>query len=180
MQWALVQWGYGDKSVKNFFMEPPEKVAEWFEEFYLRYPFTEKAKSYFKTLNFEAYDLSRPLGGGFWWADKRLVQIHGAQDEAAIHELGHAFWEPVRGKKKNAKKLMDAVVRLSREQDPRYSHVVTLAGHYVNGIGEWKGFLVDGNDTEMFAGLSSGSMANLSLMPEYMYEFYSGFFGSRM
>src|SRR4051794_9748829 len=167
-------------------MEPPAVVRAWFEDLFRRYAFTHQAMQYFRTLRLEAGDLSAEWGGGFWWGDQRLVQVRGAQDEAAIHELAHAYWHDAREVDSAARDLMDAVVALSEETDPRYTRAATLAGYYVNGIpthpdensrtGYWRGMRVDQNDWEMFAGLASGVMADRRPPPPYVRRFFAGLF----
>lgn len=167
-------------------MESRPAARRWFEGVFARHPFVAEAIEYFRTLRLEAGDLSAPHGGGFWWAEQGLVQVRGAQDEAAIHELAHAFWEPRRTEGTNARDLMDAVVRLSSERDQRYATTRQLADYYVNGIktqpdpssptGYWRGMLVEENDWEMFAGLASGTMGNMALLPPYVRRFFSGLF----
>jgi hypothetical protein len=125
-------------------------------------------------------------GGGFWWPDRRLVDLFTAQEEAAIHELAHAWWHPRRLQDSNAARLMVAVVKLTEESDPRYARARDLAGHYVYGIptqadpnsptGWWRGMLVDGNDWEMFAGLASGVMGDPRRLPPYVREFFDELF----
>ncbi len=167
-------------------MEPPDAVREWFETLFNRQPFTDAAIAYFRTLRLEAGDLSGAHGGGFWWGDQRLVQVRGAQDEAAIHELAHAFWHDARERGSNARELMNAVVRLADEPDPRYRDAQRLAHDYVHGIptqpdpssptGFWRGMLVEENDWEMFAGLASGCMGDMRRLPPYVRRFYAGLF----
>jgi hypothetical protein len=167
-------------------MEPPDVVRDWFEALFRRYAFTHQAVEYFRTLRLEAGDLSQEWGGGFWWGDRRLVQVRGCQDEAAIHELAHAWWHDAREEGTNARDLMDAVVKLSDETDPQYARAQTLAHHYVHGIptqpdessptGYWRGMLVDENDWEMFAGLTSGVMGDMRLLPPYVRCFFAGLF----
>ena len=167
-------------------MEPPDQVRAWFEDLFQRYAFTPEAIRYFRTLRLEAGDLSREHGGGFWWGDRRLVQVRGAQDEAAIHELAHAFWHDAREVGSNARDMMDAVVRLSSEPDRQYARAQKLAYDYVHGIptqpdassptGYWRGMLVEENDWEMFAGLASGVMGDMRLLPSYVQRFYAGLF----
>jgi hypothetical protein len=167
-------------------MEPPDVVRNWFENLFRRYAFTHQAIAYFRSLRLEAGDLSAEWGGGFWWGDRGLVQVRGAQDEAAIHELAHAFWHDAREVGNNARGMMDAVVRLAEERDPRYARTQGLAHHYVHGIptqpdensptGYWRGMLVEENDTEMFAGLASGVMGDIRLLPPYVRRFYAGLF----
>ena len=167
-------------------MEAPEAVRDWFESLFDRHPFTESARAFFRTLRLEAGDLSAAWGGGFWWGDRRLVQVRGAQDEAAVHELAHAFWHDARERGSNARDLMDAVVRLADEPDPRYREARRLAHDYVHGIptqpdptsptGWWRGMLVEENDGEMFAGLASGTMGDMRRLPPYVRRFYAGLF----
>jgi hypothetical protein len=167
-------------------MEPPDVVRAWFEDLFTRYGFTHQAMAYFRTLRLEAGDLSAAWGGGFWWGDQRLVQVRGAQDEAAVHELAHAFWHDARLEHNAAREIMDAVVRLSSEPDLRYARAQGLAHHYVHGIptqpdpssptGYWRGMLVEENDWEMFAGLASGVMGDMRLLPPYVRRFYAGLF----
>jgi len=167
-------------------MEPPDAVRQWFLDLFERYPFTDQAIRYFLTLRLEAGDLSGEHGGGFWWGDRRLVQVRGAQDEAALHELAHAFWHDAREQGTNAQDMIDAVVRLAEEPDPRYARAQGLAYVYVHGIptqpdetsptGYWRGMLVDNNDWEMFAGLASGVMGDMRLLPPYVRRLYAGLF----
>ncbi len=170
-------------------MEHPARARAWIEEFLARQPYTASARALFRTLHFEIGDLSQEHGGGYWWAEKRMVQLRGCQDEAAIHELAHAYWEDLRTQNGNADKLIDAVVRLSAEQDPAYARAAQLAHQYVHGIptqpdptsptGYWRGMLVERNDWEMFAGLASGVMADISKLPPYIRPFFAGMFGDR-
>lgn len=167
-------------------MESAAATRRWFEQLFERYPFAAGAIRLFRGLRLEAGDLSAPHGGGFWWSDKNLVQVRGAQDEAAVHELAHAFWESARVDGSNAKDLMKAVVALANESDPRYSPTQELAHHYVHGIktqpdptsptGYWRGMLVEDNDWEMFAGLASGTMGDMALLPPYVSTFFVGLF----
>ncbi|MGE3269619.1 MAG: hypothetical protein AB7P40_12790 [Chloroflexota bacterium] len=167
-------------------MEAPETARAWFENLFRRFDFTHQAVTYFRSLRLEAGDLSAEWGGGFWWGDRGLVQVRGAQDEAAVHELAHAFWHHAREVDDNARALMAAVVALSTEQDPQFARAQGLAHHYVHGIptqpdensptGYWRGMLVEENDTEMFAGLASGVMGDMRMLPPYVRRFYAGLF----
>ena len=42
--------------------------------------------------------------------------------------------------------------------------------------GSWRGMLVEENDWEMFAGLASGVMGDMRLLPPYVRRFYAGLF----
>jgi hypothetical protein len=135
------------------------------------------------------HDPASTSGGGYWWPDRKLVELFTGQLEAAIHEIAHAYWETVRREGDTAERLVAAVVRLAEERDPRYQRAATLAGHYVHGIptqpdpasptGYWLGMRQpDGTwmDWEMFAGLASGVMGDLRLLPPYVRTFYEPLF----
>ena len=173
-------------------MEPPDRARRWLDDFLTRWPFTDAARRLFRSIHFEAGDLSQEHGGGFWYPETRTVQVRGAQAEALIHELAHAYWEAARIGPGVKEELVAAVQRLAREHDPRYQRAATLAGHYIHGIetqpdpqsptGYWQGMRQpDGTwmDWEMFAGLASGIMADLSLLPPYVRRFYEGLFERR-
>jgi len=168
-------------------MEPPARAREFFEGLFARYPFTPAACRLFRRLRLEVGDLSREWGGGFWWGDRDLVTLRGNQDEAAVHELAHAFWHDLRLRDDNAHKLMLTVQRLADEPDARYRRAAALAHQYVHGIptqpdansptGYWRGMPAEQNDWEMFAGLASGVMGNLRLLPPYIRPFFADLFG---
>lgn len=132
-------------------------------------------------------DASTRSGGGFWWPDKKLVDLLTAQEEAAIHELAHAWWDPRRLEGTNAAEMIVATVKLAEETDPRYERAAQIARYYVYGIptqrdpssptGWWMGQLVgQGNDWECFAGFASAVMGDISKLPPYMRRFYTELF----
>jgi hypothetical protein len=189
-EWSMAALVRASEEMREGFglstMESPDVVRAWFEDLFRRYDFTHQSMEYFRSLRLEAGDLSAEWGGGFWWGDRRLVQVRGCQDEAAIHELAHAFWHDAREVDTAARDLMAAVVALSQETDPRYARAQKLAYDYVNGIptqpdensptGYWRGMLVEENDWEMFAGLASGVMGDVRLLPSYVRRFFAGLF----
>jgi hypothetical protein len=152
-------------------------VAAYREEVFAAFPYTEVAKQWLRTaVDFEAADLSSTRGGGYWQPDQNKVFLFTAQYEAAIHELAHAWWHYRRAGQEDT--LIDATIRLSEERDPRYARMQGLAYGYIHGIAEqgWAGMLVDRNDWEMYAGMASGMMADLRLVPPYVRVFYDGLF----
>ncbi|HEX2915229.1 MAG TPA: hypothetical protein VH186_30975 [Chloroflexia bacterium] len=120
-------------------------------------------------------------GGGLWWPDKKLVELETAQEEAAIHELAHAWWEE-RRKDEAVRTTFSAMVkRLSEEKDPQYRRAAELAYVYEHGDPRtgFKGmFLEDGTiiDWEQYAGLASGVMGHLELLPPYIRGYYAELF----
>jgi hypothetical protein len=115
-------------------------------------------------------------GGGFWHPDARLVELFTAQEEAAIHEVAHAWWEELRHDEETRQRFLAAVLRLSEEEDPKYSDAAALAYVYEHGDPS-TGFPGMGeNDWERYAGLASGVMGRLDRLPEYVAAFYAGLF----
>jgi hypothetical protein len=121
-------------------------------------------------------DMASTRGGGYWRPTIRQVHLFTAQHEAAVHELAHAWWHDRRVGR--ADEMIEAVVRLSAEKAPEYSAAARLAHDYVHGIPaqNWAGMLVERNDWEMFAGLASGTMGDMSKLPPYVRPLYDGLF----
>ena len=152
-------------------------VAAYREEVFTLFPFAEEGKRWLREeIGFEVQDLRSTRGGGYWYPDQRKVFLFTAQYEAAIHELAHAWWHDRRIGQEDA--MMEATIALSNETDPRYGRTAHLAYGYINGIPEqnWAGMLVERNDWEMYAGLASGMMADLRLVPPYVRRFYDGLY----
>ncbi len=171
----------------------PAGDAEAFrEEVFRLFPFAPQSAEWLRReIRLEVNDLSSVRGGGGWYPDQRKVALDTAQYEAAIHELAHAWWHDRRHSRKD--ELVAAVRRLADEPDPRYARARELAHHYVYGIptqpGFEQGMLLprhewgrgggprgEWNDWEMFAGLASGVMADIRLLPPYLRPFYTGLF----
>lgn len=139
--------------------------------------FTPGAQEWLRSIvNLRVDDLNSTRGGGYWQPAANEVRLFTAQDEAAVHELSHAWWHYRREPLKD--KMIEATVRLSGEKDPRYAGTAHLAHGYVFGIPEqnWPGMYVDRNDWEMFAGLASGTMGDMRKLPPYVRELYDGLF----
>src|ERR1700730_17531642 len=83
-------------------MAHPDDARQWFEELWRRQPFEDEAVAYFRTLRLAGGTLCEPLGGVCWFGDRNLVMLRGIQDEAAVHELAHAFWERRRATQRDA------------------------------------------------------------------------------
>ncbi len=124
----------------------------------------------------EVQDPASTSGGGFWHPDTHRVELLTAQAEAAIHELAHAWWEERRKDDGVRQSFRDAVLRLSSEGDARYAAAAGLAYVYEHGDPR-TGFpgMFD-NDWERYAGLASGVMGRLGLLPEYVRRFYADLF----
>jgi len=168
----LVRWVRGEDAAHR-----PGWQGSFVAEVMERYGFTPEAARWIRReIPVQVDDASSTGGGGYWIPQQRLVRLFSAQHEAAVHELAHAWWHFRRLGQEKA--LMQAVVRAAHEPDPRYRRVRDLAHGYVYGIAAqgWPGLLVDSNDWEMFAGLASGTMGDMNLMPPYLRVFYQGLF----
>jgi len=168
-------------------MAHPDDVRAWFEEFFRRQPFDHEAIAYFRTLRREIGTLDEPMGGGYWFGDRNLVLLRGMQDEAAVHELAHAWWERQRVAQRD--ELMAVLHQLGTHPPDGFPRVAELANVYCNGIktqkdpnsptGYWRGMLAEDNDHETFAGFCSGVMGDAGLLPPELRRFYAGFLKSR-
>jgi hypothetical protein len=152
-----------------------------------RYPFTEGARELLHQVRFEVKNLRAPVGGGGWYGpEARRIVLEGIQDEAAVHELAHA-WADLAGFYQERKpggppwpvlhlSFRAAVRAAAEETDPAYARVRFLARQYEYGDAAI-GFAGMGeNDPERFAGLASGTMGDLSKMPPYLAAFYADLF----
>ncbi len=152
-----------------------------------RYPFTDEARGLLRGVPFEVKNLAAPVGGGGWYGpDGRRIVLEGIQDEAAVHELAHAWADLAGFYQERAPDgprwpilhhpFRAAVRQAADDPDPRYDRVQFLAHQYEYGdqsIG-FPGMFE--NDPERFAGLASGTMGDLSLMPPYLARWYAGLF----
>lgn len=157
---------------------PPDALALR-ESLFGRYPFTNEGAEFIRRHSaIRVEDFNSTRGGGYWDPNSNLVFLNTAQDEAALHEHAHVWWHWERQKSGKANEMIEATVRLSQESDPRYRQTQKLAFDYVHGIPaqNWKGMLVERNDWEMFAGLASGTMGDMRLLPPYVRRLYAGLF----
>jgi hypothetical protein len=164
-------------------MAHPDDARAFFEGLFGRHHFDAEAVNYFRTLRLEVGTLDEPMGGGYWFGDRALVMVRGTQDEAAVHELAHAWWEHRRSAHRDD--LMAVLKDLGNHPPEGYPRIAELANVYCHGIpsqkdpssptGYWRGMLAEDNDHETFAGFCSGVMADARLLPPSLQAFYRGF-----
>jgi hypothetical protein len=168
--------------------------AEFLDELFSQFPFAASAQAWLRAaIRVELADRESAKGGGAWDPAQGLVRLRTVQYEAAIHELAHAVWERLRRDRLRRDALVAAVLRLAEDPDPRWERVRALARQYVYGIAEQPGFergmrlpetkwghgggpRGEWDDHEMFAGLASGCMADVRLLPPYLRRFYKDLF----
>jgi len=173
------------------YIETPTDGTTYLQELFRVFPFSAEAQRWLaENVRVEILDPRSTAGGGQWYPDRRLVRLLTAQYEAAIHELAHALWHGRRRDRAVRDGLVAAVRRLADDEDPRWARVHVLAHDYVYGIptqpGFERGMLLPGtewgigggpqgewNDWEMYAGLASGCMADIRLLPPYLRPYYA-------
>lgn len=163
-------------------MAHSDDARAYFERVWAAYRFEPEAVAYFRTLRLEVGTLDEPMGGGYWFGDRNLVLLRGNQEEAAIHELAHAFWERRRAAQREH--LMATLRDLGTRPQPGYTAISDLARVYTHGIptqsdpssptGYWRGMLAEDNDHETFAGFCSAVRADARQLPPSLRAFYAG------
>jgi hypothetical protein len=165
-------WRLRNRSVRS-----PRDVIDFLDALFEHYPFTTDAQRWLQGhVRVAIKDLTSQRGGGYFYPTLGRVLLFTGQHEAAIHELAHAWWDARRHSQKD--RLISALLRAAMDNEPQYQRIAALAREYVLGSvdGSFAGFLRDRNDTEIYAGLASGSMANILLLPPYLRVFYQDLF----
>lgn len=152
-----------------------------------RYDFTPAARAILQQIPVEIGDLTQPHGGGYWIPSDRKIVLNGIQDEACLHELSHAWADETGfyvdphpddsnrlGRHYAFRKDVD---RAAVEVDPSYARVAFLAWEYTHGNPKTGFEGMKEIDWERFAGLASGVMGDIRLMPPYLRHWYEPLFG---
>ncbi len=163
------------------FWIPPASAEALQKRVFQRYGLTTGAQRILAEVPINVKNIMARTGGGLYYPTEQKIELETAADEAAIHEMAHAWSES------NAVGLFDpssfmavdpefrkAIQRLAEETDPRYVRAARLAYMYEHGHGVWPGMGED--DSERFAGLASGVMGDISQLPPYVRKFYEGLF----
>lgn len=152
-----------------------------------KYDFTPDARALLGKVRVEVEDPTSTSGGGLWYPAERRIYLNTAQDEACVHELAHA-WADLAGfyvdphpteTSRNARhyEFRRDVERAAGEANPEFRRIAFLSWEYTHGNPR-TGFKGMGEaDWERFAGLASGVMGDIRLMPPYVRRWYSGLFG---
>lgn len=167
---------------------PYRTVEDFRRHIFEDYRFTPEASRLLADVPLVIRNMREPVGGGWWYGPRgNKVELMGIQDEAAIHEFAHA-WADHSGFYDEVDPTGDApwptlnkpfradVHRGALEDDPRYARIVRLCKDYEFGNPDLNFPGMFENDSERFAGLASGSMGDLLLMPPYIRRWYTGLF----
>jgi hypothetical protein len=166
----------------------PFPTVEAFRQYiFERYGFTPEARRVLAGTRLEILNMREPAGGGLWFGPREnRIELQGIQDEAAVHEYAHAWadltgfydeHEPNGPPWKTWNRAFRADVhRAAVENDREYARIAFLCNEYEfgNAATGFRGMFE--NDSERFAGLASGSMGDLSMMPPHLRRWYTGLF----
>jgi hypothetical protein len=157
------------------------------DEILRKYDFTPQAREILRNVPITIDDLKRPLGGGGWYPVEQRIHLNGVQDEACVHELTHAwadltqFYVDPHPHNPSLKGQHFAfrrdVERAATETDPAFLRVAFLAWEYTYGNPNTGFPGMNELDWERFAGLSSGVMGDIRLMPPDVRRWYEDMFG---
>jgi hypothetical protein len=124
---------------------------------------------------FSIYDWNSERGGGYFnFTSPKWVELFTVQREAAVHECAHAAWWAVERlwplkKDPLVRRLCAEFARQADMPQHEYGTVRRLCHVYRYGDGNWLGMWEADkqrwNHDEVFAGLASGTMGDMSLMP---------------
>ena len=184
--YALFGPGLGAEPVRAAGGRYPDGAA-FRDDVLARYPFTDEARVLLRSVPFEVRNLHEAVGGGGWYGpDGRRIVLEGIQDEAAVHELAHAWADLAGFYQERApggppwptlhRPFRAAVRAAAHDPDPRYARVQFLAHQYEYGDPAIDFAGMGENDPERFAGLASGTMGDLRLMPPELADWYAGLF----
>jgi len=103
------------------------------EKIFYKYNFTSEASNYLRfhtTITVGNIAERKPFGfahSGYWQPGSNTVELNTANDEVAIHEFAHAWWEKERADKNRIKDLINDTIKLSGMTDGEYYQVAKRA-----------------------------------------------------
>ena len=160
------------------------------EKIFYRYRFTGQASSYLRShTSIDVVNISetKPFGfthSGYWQPGSKNVKLNTANDEVAIHELAHAWWEELR-KDKNVKEgIVNDTIKLSKMGDPRYTQTVKRAqwiiSTYCNCPDQQKINYSGVDDHHFYAYMADFTMGKFRdgphQLPSFMWKYFEGLF----
>ena len=121
-------------------------------------------------------------GGGCTHMDpphRMIVRLNGRQDEACVHECAHVYRHIlIEQGEWDAAGIVGAMQAESEAAPGDYPRIRQLCRDYRWGVGDWSGMMTASgwNDSEIWAGLASGSMGDMSLYPPRLRRLYAQFY----
>jgi hypothetical protein len=166
---------------------PYADVAAFRRHIYEDYRFTPQARRLLAKVRITIHNMREPVGGGLWFGPvEGRIELQGIQDEAAIHELAHAYadysgfyteYDPDWPHWKTRNSAFRADVHAAAvANDQRYARISFICREYEFGNPETGFPGMFENDSERFAGLASGCMGDLLMLPPAIRRWYTGLF----
>lgn len=151
------------------------------------YRFTAEACRLLTSTRLIIHNLREPVGGGGWYGPvENKIELQGIQDEAAVHEFAHAYadfsgfyteWADDNPHWPTRNSAFRAVVHQAAvANDARYPRISFICREYEFGNPQTGFAGMFDNDPERFAGLASGCMGDLRLLPPILRPWYRGLF----
>jgi hypothetical protein len=155
-----------------------------------RYGFTQEAKDYLRSeTKITVVNIleTKPFGfnhSGKWSPHNNEVTLNSANDEVAIHEFAHAWWEVQRKDRNNVISLINDTIKLSKMEDPQFQQASLKAkkivGEFCNCPDPDDQFFVRADDHHFFAYMADFTMAKYKTgshqLPPFMWKYFEGLF----
>ena len=155
-----------------------------------KYSFTPKARSYLRSktqIQIVFLETKKPVGlthSGLWTPGSKTVKLNSANDEVAIHEFAHAWWEEKRKDFTVRKGLIEDTIQLSKLEDSVYAPSIKRANEiiakYCPCSGGVPGDLFGVDDHHFYAPMAEFTMGSFKegvhKLPEFMWPYFDDLF----
>ncbi|MCO5214397.1 MAG: peptidoglycan DD-metalloendopeptidase family protein [Caldilinea sp.] len=184
--------GYGTSAMSR---PQLQRSYEFVQDVTRTYPFKSSARDYLlDNVYTYVYDLESKTGGGYYDIENNVISLQTAQEEGAIHEMSHAYWNTLREEELGegvtyagalAASLQMTGKMMEANPDAYDPELAVLVDEYLvgNKEGTFTGFYSYGegrdawiDDHEIYAGLASWAMGDIDLLPESLRPYYEGLF----
>ncbi|OGY25948.1 MAG: hypothetical protein A2Z24_02400 [Candidatus Woykebacteria bacterium RBG_16_44_10] len=160
------------------------------EKIFYNYRFTNEASSYLrKHTSITVFNISekKPFGfthSGYWSPGSNNVTLNTANDEVAVHEFAHAWWEKLRQNKNVRESIVNDTIKLSQMEDPRYAQTIKRArwivSTYCNCPNQEKIDYSKADDHHFYAYMADFTMGRFKdgphALPSLMWKYFDGLF----
>lgn len=160
------------------------------EKIFDRYNFTSEARAYLRSktqIEVVFLETKRPVGlthAGLWKPGSKTVKLNSANDEVAIHEFAHAWWEEKRKDLSIRRSLINDTHLLSKMVNPDYSPVIKTAAEIISVYCRCPEAVPKNlsgvDDHHFYAVMAHYTMGNFKTgshkLPTFMWEYFDDLF----
>ena len=166
------------------------------EKVFYRYGFTSEARSYLRSGYFEVANIfeEKPLGlshSGYWKANTNSIRLNTANNEVAIHEFAHSWYDNItvkRGDFELIKSLISDTIKLSQMEDGEYEQTINSAQWIINAYCSCPNIKnVDFKKVDnhhFYAHMAEFTMGKYKegphKLPEFMWKYFDGLFSGNL